>query len=48
MTSRVSPLKKKKLSPGMILLFAFFAWFILACLILPNLNLSRQVFFGDG
>ena len=48
MTSRVSPLKKKKLSPGMILLFAFFAWFILACLILPNLNLIRQVFFGDG
>ena len=48
MTTRVSPLQKKKLSPGMILLIAFFAWFILACLVLPNLNLIRQVFFGEG
>ena len=48
MTTRVSPLQKRKISPGKVLLFAFFAWFILACLVLPNLNLIRQVFFGEG
>lgn len=47
MNKRVS-LTKRKLTPGKVLLFAFFTWFILACLIMPNLNLLKTVFFADG
>ena len=31
-----------------IFLFAFFAWFIFACLIFPNLNTIATVFYKDG
>lgn len=40
--------KKIRITPGKALMFLFFAWFILACLILPNLNLLKTVFFADG
>ena len=43
-----APRKKIRLTPGGIALFIFFTWFILACLILPNLNLLKTVFFADG
>ena len=41
-------LRKVRLSPGRVMLYVVFAWFILACLILPNLNLLQKVFFTDG
>lgn len=47
MTKRPS-LGKKRISPWNIFFFVFFAWFILACLVLPNLNLIYQVFFDKG
>ena len=31
-----------------IVIFAFFAWFIFAFLIFPNLNTIVSVFFQDG
>ncbi len=40
--------KKIRITPGKALMFLFFAWFILACLVLPNLNLLKTVFFADG
>ena len=42
------PRRKLRLTPGGVAMFIFFAWFILACLILPNLNLLKTVFFADG
>ena len=46
--SAKQPRKKLRLTPGSVAMFIFFAWFILACLILPNLNLLKTVFFADG
>ena len=40
--------KKIRITPGKALMLLFFAWFILACLVLPNLNLLKTVFFADG
>ena len=31
-----------------IVLFVFFLWFILACLVIPNINTVVSVFFQDG
>lgn len=47
MTKPVS-LQKRQISWGKVCIFAFFTWFVLACLVLPNLNLIRQVFFAEG
>ena len=46
--SAKQPRRKLRLTPGSVAMFIFFAWFILACLILPNLNLLKTVFFADG
>lgn len=35
--------KKIRITPGKALMFLFFAWFILACLVLPNLNLLMAI-----
>lgn len=40
--------RKIRLTPGKALMLLFFTWFILACLLLPNLNLLKTVFFADG
>ena len=45
MTKRVT-LDKRPISWGKVLIFVFFTWFVLACLVLPNINLITQVFFG--
>ena len=47
MTKPVS-LQKRPISWGKVLIMVFFTWFVLACLVLPNLNLIRQVFFAEG
>ena len=47
MTNNVT-LGKKQVSPWKVFFFVLFAWFILACLVLPNLNLLYTVFFGEG
>lgn len=39
---------KRKINLSGGLLFAFFAWFVLACLIIPNLNTVYSVFVQDG
>lgn len=39
---------KIKITPAKVALFLLFGWFILSCLILPNLNLLKTVFFADG
>ncbi|HIQ99554.1 MAG TPA: iron ABC transporter permease [Candidatus Scybalocola faecavium] len=43
-------LKRKWHFPGVgrIIIFVFFVWFILACLIIPNINTVVSVFFQDG
>lgn len=41
-------LERPRITPGKVLMFVFFAWFIAACLVLPNLNLLKTVFFADG
>ena len=46
--SAKQPRKKLRLTPGGVAMFIFFVWFIFACLILPNLNLLKMVFFADG
>ena len=47
MTNNVT-LGKKQVSPWKVFFFVLFAWFILACLVLPNINLLYTVFFGEG
>ena len=48
------PLKTRlaRMTPGQMIMFgilaAIFIWFIMACMILPILNLLRTVFFEDG
>ena len=46
MTKRVS-LQKPRITPVKLLIFVMFAWFILACLVFPNLTLLQMVFFGE-
>ncbi|MCX4269675.1 MAG: iron ABC transporter permease [Lachnospiraceae bacterium] len=44
-------MKEKKITPHTLysfLIFAFFAWFILSCLVIPNLNTIWSVFVQDG
>lgn len=47
MTKRVT-LEKPKITPVKALIFIVFAWFILACLVFPNLTLLKMVFFSKG
>ncbi len=45
---RTVSIERPKIAPGKTLMFAFFAWFILATMVFPNLNLLVTVFFADG
>ena len=45
-TKRVS-LQKARITPAKLLIFVLFTWFILACLVFPNLTLLQMVFFGE-
>lgn len=40
--------QKIRITPLKLLIFVCFAWFIMACLIFPNLTLLKMVFFGEG
>ncbi len=41
-------MKEKKITWYSFFIFAFFAWFILSCLVIPNLNTIWSVFVQDG